>query len=86
MTQRAKVFMNGRSQAVRLPAMFRFDSDEAFIRRDPESDDVVLSARPTPWDGFLELLERVDVPKDFLDPAERSEPPPDRDPFDGWSE
>jgi antitoxin VapB len=32
--QTAKVFMTGRSQAVRLPAEFRFNSKEVFIRRD----------------------------------------------------
>ena len=30
-----KLFMNGRSQAVRLPASFRFDCDEVKIRKDP---------------------------------------------------
>ena len=39
----AKIFMTGRSQAVRLPAEFRFDTDEVFIRRDAETGDVVLS-------------------------------------------
>ena len=35
MSQIAKVFQNGRSQAVRLPAAFRFDTKEVFVRRDP---------------------------------------------------
>ena len=43
MTQTAKLFMNGRSQAVRLPAAFRFDGTEVFIRRDPLTGDVILS-------------------------------------------
>lgn len=37
---RAKVFRNGRSQAVRLPKEFRFEGDEVSIRR--EGDAVVL--------------------------------------------
>ncbi len=37
---RAKVFSNGRSQAVRLPKQFRFDADEVSIRRD--GDAVIL--------------------------------------------
>ena len=41
--QTAKTFMTGRSQAVRLPAEFRFDTDEVYIRRDPVTGDVVLS-------------------------------------------
>jgi antitoxin VapB len=86
MEQRAKVFMNGRSQAVRIPAAFRFDTDEVFIRRDPETGDVVLSARPTTWDGFLEALGRADFPDDFLSPEDRAQGTQDRDPFADWSE
>jgi virulence-associated protein VagC len=38
--QRAKLFWNGRSQAVRLPRAFRFEGDEVLIRK--EGDAVVL--------------------------------------------
>ncbi len=31
--QTAKVFMNGRSQAVRIPAEFRFEEDELFVNK-----------------------------------------------------
>jgi antitoxin VapB len=51
--QTAKVFKTGRSQAVRLPAEFRFDTDEVFIRRDPVTHDVVLSRRPADWSEFF---------------------------------
>jgi len=40
MSQTAKLFANGRSQAVRLPAAFRFDTSEVFIRQDPATGDV----------------------------------------------
>jgi len=43
--QTAKLFKNGRSQAVRLPAEFRFEGDEVLIRRDPLTGDVILSPR-----------------------------------------
>jgi len=49
MTQTARLFMNGLSQAVRLPAAFRFDTNEVFIRKDPETGDVILSRKPTTW-------------------------------------
>ncbi|MDP3612810.1 MAG: AbrB/MazE/SpoVT family DNA-binding domain-containing protein, partial [Rubrivivax sp.] len=49
MTQVAKLFTNGRSQAVRLPAAFRFDTKEVFIRQDPKTGDVILSRKPTTW-------------------------------------
>ena len=71
MSQRAKLFVNGRSQAVRLPAAFRFDTDEVFIRKDPTSGDVILSARPTNWDSFFEAIEGLEVPKDFWSEAKR---------------
>jgi antitoxin VapB len=49
----AKVFQTGRSQAVRLPAAFRFDTKEVFVRRDEATGDVILSRRPTDWNGLL---------------------------------
>lgn len=66
MAQSAKLFMNGRSQAVRLPVNFRFDCDEVFIRRDEITGDIVISEKPASWDGFFELLDSVEVPDDFL--------------------
>ena len=45
----AKLFMNGRSQAVRLPAKYRFDCDEVYIRKDEKTGDIIISKKP----GFL---------------------------------
>ena len=86
MSQVAKLFTNGRSQAVRLPAAYRFDTKEVFIRQDPETGDVILSRRPESWDGFFAALNGADVPADFLDEQERRQAAQDRDPFDGWRE
>lgn len=47
----AKLFMNNRSQAVRLPKDFQFRTDQVFIRK--EGSDVVLSPRPTDWSSYL---------------------------------
>lgn len=78
MSQSAKIFMNGRSQAVRLPAAYRFNCNEVFIRKDPITGDVILSCKPETWDDFFELLKTVQIPKDFL--AERDDClPQDRD-------
>jgi antitoxin VapB len=52
MQRRAKVFMNNRSQAVRLPKEFQFGTDEVFIRK--EGEDVILSPRPTDWGPYLD--------------------------------
>ena len=76
----AKLFNNGRSQAVRLPASFRFDCKEVYIRQDPTTGDVILSRKPGTWDGFFELLKDSKVPDDFM--SDRQDlPPQEREPF-----
>ena len=86
MTQTAQLFMNGRSQAVRLPAAYRFSSTEVYIRQDPESGDVILSRKPPTWNAFLSALQNTHVPADFLDKKEREQAGQDPDPFEGWEE
>ena len=49
--RKAKLFMNNRSQAVRLPKDFQFKTDEVFIRK--EGEDLVLSPRPSDWSSYL---------------------------------
>lgn len=51
MTQIAKIFQNGRSQAVRLPKEYRFEGKEVYIRR--VGPDVILSAKPSSWKDFF---------------------------------
>ena len=84
MSQVAKLFTNGRSQAVRLPAAYRFNAKEVFIRQDPETGDVILSRKPGTWDEFFAALKGAEIPADFLNNDERTQPPQDRDPFEGW--
>ncbi|MFK7805507.1 MAG: antitoxin [Anaerolineae bacterium] len=63
----AKLFVNGRSQAVRLPKEFRFEGTEVLIRR--EGNKIILSPVPVSWRTFFE-----DVPlpsEDFM--AERDQ-------------
>ncbi|MHB1590001.1 MAG: antitoxin [Sulfuricella sp.] len=86
MSQVAKLFTNGRSQAVRLPAAYRFDTKEVFIRQDTETGDVILSRRPATWDDFFIALKSADVPADFLDEKDRNQGTQDRDPFEGHGE
>ena len=86
MSQVAKLFMNGRSQAVRLPVAFRFNADEVFIRQDPETGDVILSRKPESLESFFTALNDVDVPADFLTPTDRNQNEQNRDPFEGWTE
>ena len=51
MQKTAKIFMNNRSQAVRLPKEFQFSTSEVYIRK--EGDNLVLSPRPADWTSFL---------------------------------
>lgn len=53
MSQTAKLFITGRSQAVRLPKEYRFDGIEVFIRK--EGENVILSPGPESWEAFFML-------------------------------
>ncbi len=86
MSQTAKIFMNGRSQAIRLPAAFRFEEKEVFIRQDPSTGDLILSRKPNNWTDFFLALKNADVPADFLTPQDRNQGSQNRDPFDGVPE
>ncbi|GHU16867.1 hypothetical protein FACS189441_8610 [Betaproteobacteria bacterium] len=83
-TQVAKLFKNGASQAVRLPAQFRFQGSEVYATRDDETGDVVLSNQPgaKAWNAFFELLFAVDVPPDFMDERPLNALPPEAGLFD----
>jgi len=76
MAHRAKLFRNGRSQAVRLPADFRFPGSEVYVRRDPKSGDVILSRRPDSWEEFFDLTAKLDIPEDFM--SNRRDTPPQK--------
>lgn len=76
MARTAKLFRNGRSQALRLPAEYRFEGAEVYIHRDPKSGDVILSRRPESWQDFFDLADRIGVPDEFL--RDRKDAPPQK--------
>ena len=80
MPRTARLFLNGRSQAVRLPSDFRFEGREVFIRRDAATGDVILSRRPDSWASFFEARKAANVPDDFM-ADRRDEAPQKRDLF-----
>jgi antitoxin VapB len=49
--RRARLFLNNRSQAVRLPKDFEFKTEEVFIRK--EGAEIILSPRPADWSAYL---------------------------------
>ena len=59
--------MNNRSQAVRLPKDFHFQSREVFIRK--EGNDVILSPRPEDWSDYLR--EGPVASQDFMENVEK---------------
>ncbi|TVV72759.1 antitoxin [Sphingomonas solaris] len=81
---KAKLFRNGASQAVRLPAEFRFDGEEVFISRDPTSGDVTLSTRPgaLAWRKFFELGEAAGDAGDYMATRPLNTAPGERGVFD----
>ena len=83
-TRIAKLFKNGASQAVRLPAEFRFEGDEVFVTRDDVTGDVVLSTRPgvKSWSAFFDLLHSVSVPDSFMADRPMNVVPQERGVFD----
>lgn len=80
MSSTAKLFITGRSQAVRLPKEFRFQGTEVFIRRNPMTGEVVLTPKPTSWQEFFELADNTEIPADFMTNREDS-PAEERDLF-----
>ncbi len=59
----AKLFKNGKSQAVRLPKEFRFEGEEVFIKRAGRL--IILAPKDALWDTFDEGLEHFT--SDFME-------------------
>lgn len=59
---RAKLFENGRSQAVRLPKEYRFEGDE--VRINKIGDIVILVPIKSKWDNFMKAVDMFS--DDFL--------------------
>ncbi len=71
----AKIFENGRSQAVRLPKKFRFTSEEVFVQR--LGDAVMLIPKEASWQTFLNGVNGFS--DDFLETGRCLETPMKRD-------
>ena len=64
----AKLFENGRSQAVRLPKECRFRGKEVYVRK--YEDIVILFPKRSPWGPLVNSLDNFT--DDFM--VERSQP------------
>ncbi len=69
----AKVFRNGRSQAIRLPKEFRVENDEVYLKKTPEGFMVIAR---DPWEIFFEGVE--ELTDDFMAGGRRQPPPQKR--------
>lgn len=74
MTDTARVFMNGRSQAVRLPAAYRFKGSEVLIER--RGGAVILREKSESLSDAMRAFfaSNPPAPKDFL--TQRGDAPP----------
>lgn len=71
-----KVFMNGRSQAIRLPKEFRFEVDEVYIKK--MGNALIITAVEPSWDVFFDELSAFG--NDFMDDRDDSSAQ-EREPF-----
>jgi antitoxin VapB len=81
----AKLFRNGRSQAVRLPKEFRFEGDLVKIRRIGESvvlEPVVPKGPSDEWDWLHELRKLGPLDADFIAAVEEEMPQQERPALD----
>jgi antitoxin VapB len=65
----AKLFFNGRSQAVRLPKAYRFEGKEVYVKKVSEGV-LLLPVDDTTWNTWEKNLKKYDTP--FI--AERDQP------------
>jgi antitoxin VapB len=79
-TRIAKLFKNGSSQAVRLPAEFRFDGEQVYATRDGLTGDVVLSDRPgvSVWRDFFQTMRSIKAQDEFMADRPMNLPPRER--------
>jgi antitoxin VapB len=65
---RAKLFKNGKSQAVRLPKEFQFHGSEVYVKKIGRN--VLLIPKDDPWDSLMNSLDKFTP--DFM--SERDQP------------
>ena len=74
--QTAKIFLNGRSQAVRLPKEFRFQGTDVFIKK--IGNMVILLPKDDPWASLIGSLDQFS--EDFME-SRHQQTQDDREPL-----
>ena len=75
----ARLFKNGRSQAIRLPKEFRFEGDKVRLRRAGKA--VIIEPLPCDPKDLFRKLDKLITP-DFMAEGREQPPPQERDSFD----
>ena len=73
----AKIFENGRSQAVRLPKEYRFSSEEVLVNK--IGDMVVLIPKERKWDSFMKAIDMFTV--DYMEDGRAVQTLQEREPL-----
>ena len=70
--QTAKIFINGRSQAVRLPKEYRLKGEDVYIKK--IGNIVMLIPKDTPWSSLITSLDQFtdDYMEDRSQPAQKN--------------
>ncbi len=75
--EKAKIFRNGNSQAVRLPKAFRIPGNEVKIFK--KGNQVILEPLEMTWDSFFDSLS--EFPEDFMKDGRNQPGMQKREPF-----
>ena len=75
--QTAKLFVNGRSQAVRLPKDYQFQGEDVFIQK--HGDAVILMPHDKAWETFIHGLNSFT--DDFMEYGREQGPNQERESF-----
>jgi antitoxin VapB len=67
--KKAKLFLNGRSQAVRLPKEYRFESDEVYVKKIDNL--ILLIPKDDPWATLIDSLDKFS--DDYMEKREQPE-------------
>lgn len=65
----AKLFINGRSQAVRLPKEYRFSGTDVYIKK--IGNMVILLPKDNPWQSFFDSLDQFS--EDYMEDRRQPE-------------
>ncbi|MCM8813904.1 MAG: type II toxin-antitoxin system VapB family antitoxin [Candidatus Omnitrophica bacterium] len=68
----AKIFQNGRSQAIRLPKEYQFSGNDVYIKK--FNNIVMIFSKTDPWASLVSSLEQFS--DDFMD--DRNQPSPEK--------